>query len=155
MSFALDGLRVLEVGQVMAGPFCGLLLADMGADVIKIEKPNGGDDARRMGPPFVNGESAAFMAMNRNKRSAALDLKHPQGQQLLRRLAAHADVLVENFRPGTLETLGLGYAALRVEHPALIYCSLSGFGQTGPYRERGGFDLVAQGMTGLMSITPG
>lgn len=151
--FALDGVRVLDVSQVMAGPYCCLLLADMGADVIKIEKPQGGDDSRRMAPPFLNGESAAFLAMNRNKRSLALDLKQPAGQSIFRRLAARSDVLVENFRPGTLEGLGLGYAALSAEHPELIYCSISGFGQTGPYRERGGFDLVAQGMSGLMSIT--
>jgi crotonobetainyl-CoA:carnitine CoA-transferase CaiB-like acyl-CoA transferase len=153
MPFALDGLRVLDVSQVMAGPFCCLLLADMGAEVIKIEKPNGGDDARRMGPPFVNGESAAFMAMNRNKRSLALDLKHPEGKRFFRQLAARADVLVENFRPGTLDELGLGYARLSRDHPELIYCSISGYGQTGPNRERGGFDLVAQGVSGLMSIT--
>ena len=153
VALALDGLRVLDVTQVMAGPFCCMLLADMGADVIKIEKPNGGDDSRRMGPPFINGESAAFLAMNRNKRSLVLDLKQPEGQVLFRRLAAQADVMVENFRPGTLEELGLGYAALSADHPELIYCSISGFGQTGPYRERGGFDLVAQGMSGLMSIT--
>jgi crotonobetainyl-CoA:carnitine CoA-transferase CaiB-like acyl-CoA transferase len=150
---ALEGLRVLDVSQVMAGPYCCLLLADMGADVIKIEKPNGGDDSRRMAPPFINGESSAFLAMNRNKRSLALDIKKPEGREIFRRLAARADVLVENFRPGTLEALGLGYAELTAKHPELIYCSISGFGQTGPYRERGGFDLVAQGMSGLMSIT--
>jgi crotonobetainyl-CoA:carnitine CoA-transferase CaiB-like acyl-CoA transferase len=151
--FALDGMRVLDVSQVMAGPYCCMLLADMGADVIKIEKPEGGDDSRRMAPPFLRGESAAFLAMNRNKRSLALDLKQPAGQAIFRRLAARTDVLVENFRPGTLDALGLGYGALSADHPELIYCSISGFGQTGPYRERGGFDLVAQGMSGLMSIT--
>ncbi len=151
--FALDGVRVLDVSQVMAGPFCCLLLGDMGADVIKIEKPDGGDDSRRMAPPFIQGESAAFLAMNRNKRSLALDLKQPGGRTIFHRLAAEADVIVENFRPGTLEALGLGYSALSADHPELIYCSVSGFGQTGPYRERGGFDLVAQGMSGLMSIT--
>lgn len=151
--FALDGMRVLDVSQVMAGPFCCLLLADMGADVIKVEKPDGGDDSRRMAPPFVGGESAAFLAINRNKRSLALDLKRSEGKDVFQRLAAKADVLVENFRPGTMEGLGLGYAALSADHPELIYCSISGFGQTGPYRERGGFDLVAQGMSGLMSIT--
>lgn len=153
MPFALDGLRVLDVSQVMAGPFCCLLFGDMGAEVIKIEKPTGGDDSRRFGPPFLNGESAAFMAMNRNKRSLALDLKQSEGQKIMRQLAARADVLVENYRPGTLEALGLGYADLSREHPELIYCSISGYGQTGPDRERGGFDLIAQGVTGLMSIT--
>ncbi len=150
---ALEGVRVLDVTQVMAGPFCCMLLADMGADVIKIEKPNGGDDSRRMGPPFINGESAAFLAINRNKRSLALNLKQAEGRAICQQLAAKADILVENFRPGTMESLGLGYAALSADHPELIYCSISGFGQTGPYRERGGFDLVAQGMSGLMSIT--
>jgi crotonobetainyl-CoA:carnitine CoA-transferase CaiB-like acyl-CoA transferase len=149
----LEGVRVLDVTQVMAGPFCCLLLADMGADVLKVEKTDGGDDSRRMAPPFIEGESAAFLAMNRNKRSLALDLKKPQGRDLFRRLAARADVVVENFRPGTLEALGLGAQTLRAGHPELIYCSISGFGQTGPYRERGGFDLVAQGMSGLMSVT--
>jgi crotonobetainyl-CoA:carnitine CoA-transferase CaiB-like acyl-CoA transferase len=151
--FALDGVRVLDVSQVMAGPFCCLLLADMGADVIKIEKPHGGDDSRRMAPPFIHGESAAFLAMNRNKRSLVLDLKQPEGRAIFHRLAARSDVVVENFRPGTLEALGLSYPELSAHHPELIYCSISGFGQTGPYRERGGFDLVAQGMTGLMSVT--
>jgi len=149
----LEGMRVIDATQVMAGPFCCLLLADMGADVIKVEKPDGGDDSRRMAPPFIKGESAAFLAMNRNKRSLALDLKRPEGQDVFRRLASRADVVVENLRPGTLEALGLGHAALRADHPELIYCSISGFGQTGPYRERGGFDLVAQGMSGLMSVT--
>ena len=150
---ALDGVNVLDVTQVMAGPFCCMLLADMGANVIKVEKPKGGDDSRRMGPPFINGESAAFLAMNRNKRSLVLDLKQAEGREVFRRLASQADVLVENFRPGTMESLDLGYAELSAEHPELIYCSISGFGQTGPYRDRGGFDLVTQGMSGLMSIT--
>lgn len=152
-TLALQGVRVLDVSQVMAGPYCSLLLGDMGADVIKIEKPNGGDDSRRMAPPFLNGESAAFLAMNRNKRGLALDLKQAAGVEIFKQLAARADVIVENFRPGTMESLGLGYTALSENHPELIYCSVSGFGQTGPYRERGGFDLVAQGMSGLMSVT--
>jgi crotonobetainyl-CoA:carnitine CoA-transferase CaiB-like acyl-CoA transferase len=149
----LEGVRVLDTSQVMAGPFCCLLLGDMGADVVKVEKPRGGDDSRRMGPPFLNGEAAAFLAMNRNKRSLGLDLKQPEGQALFRRLAAWADIVVENYRPGTLDELGLGYASLSADHPELIYCSISGYGQTGPERERGGFDLVAQGLAGLMSIT--
>jgi crotonobetainyl-CoA:carnitine CoA-transferase CaiB-like acyl-CoA transferase len=152
-ALALEGLRVIDASQVMAGPYCCLLLADMGADVVKIEKPQGGDDSRRMGPPFVNGESAAFLAMNRNKRSLALDLKQPAGRAVFRRLAGQADVVVENYRPGTMADLGLGYADLAAGHPELIYCSISGYGQTGPYRERGGYDLVAQGVAGLMSIT--
>ncbi len=150
---ALEGVHVLDLSQIMAGPFCGMLLADMGADVVKVEKPGGGDDSRRMGPPFLSGESVAFLAMNRNKRGIVVDLKKPEGQALLRRLASRADVLVEGFRPGTLEELGLGCERMLSERPELIYCSISGFGQTGPYRERGGFDLVAQGMSGLMSVT--
>jgi crotonobetainyl-CoA:carnitine CoA-transferase CaiB-like acyl-CoA transferase len=144
---------VLDATQIMAGPFCTLLLADMGADVIKVERPDGGDDTRRMGPPFIAGESAAFLAMNRDKRSLALNLKTEEGKDLFRRLARRADVLVENFRPGTMEKLGLGYEAVREVNPGMIYCSISGFGQTGPYRLRGGFDLVAQGMSGLISST--
>ena len=150
---ALEGMVVLDATQIMAGPFCTLLLADMGADVIKVEHPDGGDDTRRMGPPFIAGESAAFLAMNRNKRSVALNLKAEDGKDLFRRLARRADVLVENFRPGTMERLGLGYETLREVNPGMIYCSISGFGQTGPYRLRGGFDLVAQGMSGLISST--
>ncbi len=137
----------------MAGPFCGLLLADMGADVIKVERPGTGDDTRRMGPAFIGGEAAAFLAINRNKRSVTLNLKSDQGREAFRRLAGRADVLIENYRPGTLDGLGLGYDNLRPLNQRLIYCSISAFGQTGPYRERGGFDLVAQGMSGLMSVT--
>ena len=152
-SLPLQGVVVLDCTQVMAGPFCSLLLADMGADVIKVEKPDGGDDNRRMGPPFINGRSAAFLAINRNKRGLALNLRSEEGAKVLKRLVEQADVVVENFRPGTMERLGLGYQELREIRPSLIYCSISGFGQTGPYRERGGFDLVAQGMSGLMSVT--
>ena len=149
----LNGLRVLDASQVMAGPYCSMLLADMGADVVKVEKPNGGDDARRLGPPFINGESAAFLGINRNKRSIGIDLKNPRGRELFSALADRADVVLENYRPGTMDALGLGYDTLSADRPELIYCSISGFGQSGPYRERGGFDLVAQGMSGLMSIT--
>ncbi|MBI4234487.1 MAG: CoA transferase [Chloroflexi bacterium] len=148
----LEGVRVLDCTQVMAGPFCTLLLADMGADVVKVERPDGGDDTRRLAP-FVNGVSAAFLIVNRNKRSLALDLKRQEGQEVFRRLARDADILVENFRPGTMERFGLAYPQLRELNPSLIYCSVSGFGQTGPYRDRGGFDLVAQGMSGIMSVT--
>ncbi|MFQ5839100.1 MAG: CaiB/BaiF CoA transferase family protein [Candidatus Methylomirabilales bacterium] len=152
-SRALEGMVVIDTTQIMAGPFCTLLLGDMGADVIKIERPDGGDDTRRMGPPFIAGESAAFLAMNRNKRSLVLNLKTDAGKELFRRLVRRADVLVENFRPGTMEKLGLGYEAIRTVNVGIIYCSISGFGQTGPYRLRGGFDLVAQGMSGLIGIT--
>jgi crotonobetainyl-CoA:carnitine CoA-transferase CaiB-like acyl-CoA transferase len=149
----LDGIKVLDLTQFMAGPFCTMLLADMGADVIKIEKPNGGDDIRRSGPPFINGESAAFMGINRNKRSIVIDLKSGEGQSIVRRMAGAADVVVENMRPGTMDRMGLGYEDLHKENPALVYCSISGFGTTGPYKDRPGFDLMAQGMSGLMSIT--
>lgn len=150
---ALEGIRVVELTQIMAGPFCGMLLADLGAEVIKIEKPRGGDDSRRMAPPYYNGESAAFLAMNRNKYGMALDIRTPVGKELLWRLIATADVLIENFRPGTMQRLGFAYEAVHRKHPALIYCSISGFGQTGPDHERGGFDLVAQAMSGLISVT--
>ena len=149
----LEGMKVLDFTQIMAGPFCAMLLADMGADVIKVEKPSGGDDTRRMGPPFINGESAAFLGINRNKRSIILDIKNERGVGIAHRMASEADVLIQNFRPGTLERVGLGYEDARKLNPALVYCNISGFGNTGPYKNRGGFDLVAQGMSGLMSIT--
>ena len=153
MSGPLAGVRVLELAQIMAGPTCGMLLADLGADVIKVERIPGGDDTRSMDRPKVHGESAAFMAMNRNKRGMALNLKVPAAQSALKRMVARADVVTENYRKGTMEKLGLGYEALRAINPALIYCSISGFGRTGPYAERGGYDLIAQGMSGLMAMT--
>ena len=149
----LAGLRVLEVTQIMSGPTCGLLLADMGADVIKIEKIPGGDDARGYRDPQVGGVSAPFMMMNRNKRGLALNLKSPKGRALLLKMVKNADVLVENFRGGTMDKLGLGYEALKAENPGLIYCAITGYGRTGPYADKGGFDLIAQGFAGLMSIT--
>jgi len=149
----LAGMRVLELAHVMAGPTCGLMLADLGADVIKVERVPGGDDTRRSVPPEVGGESAAFLMMNRNKRGIALDLKHPSAREILLRLMRKTDVLIENYRRDTMAKLGLGYDALKAENPALIYCEISGFGRTGPYADRGGFDLIAQGMSGLMSIT--
>jgi crotonobetainyl-CoA:carnitine CoA-transferase CaiB-like acyl-CoA transferase len=152
-TFPLAGMVVLDLTQIMAGPVCTMLLADMGADVIKIERPNGGDDTRRMGTPYAGGLAAGFLALNRNKRSLALNLQDDRGCQVFRRLLETADVVVENFRPGVMERLGLGYAELVQDRPSLVYCSISGFGGTGPYRNRGGFDLVAQGMSGLMSIT--
>ena len=152
-SLSLSGMVVLDLSQIMAGPVCTMTLADMGADVIKIERPNGGDDSRRMGPPFIQGWSAGFLAVNRNKRSLALDLRHQDGKRVFLQLLEKADVVVENFRPGTMERLGLDHATLAELKPSLVYCSISGFGATGPYRGRGGFDLVAQGMSGLMSIT--
>ncbi|KAB1072778.1 CaiB/BaiF CoA transferase family protein [Methylobacterium planeticum] len=149
----LAGVRVIELAHIMAGPVCGLMLGDMGAEVIKVEKFEGGDDTRRSVPPALEGESAAYLMMNRGKQGIALDLKAPEGKLVLRRLLAGADILIENYRAGTMERLGLGYDSLKAEFPGLIYASLSGFGRSGPYADRAGFDLVAQGMSGLMSIT--
>ncbi|MCY4474498.1 MAG: CoA transferase [Chloroflexi bacterium] len=149
----LDGIKVLDCSQILAGPYCSMLLADMGADVVKIEKPSGGDDTRRMGPPFLEGESAAFLAMNRNKRSVVLDFKNADGVAAMRRMLADADVIIENYRAGVMGRLGLDYDAVRELNPGIIYCSISGFGRTGPYAERAGFDLIAQGMSGVMSFT--
>ena len=149
----LSGMKVIDLTHVMAGPTCTLMLADMGADVIKVEKVPDGDDTRRSVPPKIGEEAAAFMMMNRNKRGIALDLKKEGGRNVLQRLLAGADVVVENYRPGTMAKLGFDYEELRQANPGLIYCALSGFGRSGPYGHRGGFDLVAQAMSGLMSIT--
>jgi crotonobetainyl-CoA:carnitine CoA-transferase CaiB-like acyl-CoA transferase len=149
----LSGLKVVDLTHVMAGPTCTLMLADMGADVIKVEKKPDGDDTRKMVPPKIGDEAAPYLMMNRNKRGIVIDLKTKGGAEILHRLVKSADVLVENFAPGVLERLGFGYEALRRENPALIYCSLSGFGRTGPYKERRGFDLVAQAMSGIMTFT--
>jgi crotonobetainyl-CoA:carnitine CoA-transferase CaiB-like acyl-CoA transferase len=149
----LAGLKVIDLTHVMAGPTCTLMLADMGADVIKVEKVPDGDDTRRAVPPAIEGEAAAFMMMNRNKRGIALDLKSAGGRRVLRHLLEDADVVVENYRPGTMARLGFDYERLVKDNPGLIYCALSGFGRTGPYGHRGGFDLVAQAMSGIMSIT--
>ncbi len=148
----LQGMRVIELAHIMAGPVCGLMLADMGADVIKVEKPTG-DDSRRFVPPEIEGESAAYMMMNRNKRGIALNLKDQTAVDVLRKLLSEADVVIENYRKGTMAKLGLSYEELAEANPRLIYCEISGFGRTGPYAHRGGFDLIAQGMSGLMSIT--
>jgi len=150
---ALDGIKVIELAQIMAGPTCGMLLADMGADVIKVEKLPGGDDTRSYSEPSINGESAAFMMLNRNKRGIAVNLKTAGGLEVVKRLLADADVVTENYRKGTLEKLGLGYDVLEKLNPRLIYCAVSGYGRTGPYADKGGFDLIAQGFSGLMSIT--
>jgi crotonobetainyl-CoA:carnitine CoA-transferase CaiB-like acyl-CoA transferase len=149
----LSGVRVLELAQIMAGPTCGMLLADMGADVVKIEKLPGGDDARDYRAPSVNGVSAPFMMLNRNKRGIALDLKQSAGRGVLLRMVQSADVLTENYRRGTMERLSLGYDALSRVNPGLIYCAISGYGREGPWADKGGFDLIAQGFAGLMSIT--
>jgi crotonobetainyl-CoA:carnitine CoA-transferase CaiB-like acyl-CoA transferase len=153
MTSPLNGITILDLTRVLSGPYCTMLLADMGARVIKIEQPRGGDDTRHWGPPFLGTESAYFLSINRNKESVTLDFKQPEGRALLDRLIAKADVIVENFRPGALAKLGLDYASLSQAHPRLIYCSISGFGQTGPRRKEPGYDAVLQGEGGLMSIT--
>ncbi len=149
----LDGITVLDLTRVLSGPYCTMLLADMGARVIKIEQPGKGDDTRAWGPPFLEGESAYFLSINRNKEGVTLDFKHAEGRALLERLIARSDVVVENFRPGTLAKLGLDYATLAPRYPRLVYCSISGFGQTGPRTKEAGYDAVMQGEGGLMSIT--
>src|SRR6187397_1018040 len=148
---ALHGLRVIDVTQVMAGPFCSMLLADLGADVIKIEPPQG--DSTRTMPGAVGTDSPSFNAVNRGKRSVVLNLKTRDGVDAVRTLARSADIFVENYRPGVMESLGLDYASLSAFNPRLIYASISGYGQTGPHRGKGGFDLVAQGVSGIMSVT--
>lgn len=149
----LAGMRVIDLSQIMAGPTCSMLLADMGADVIKVEKLPGGDDSRAYREPRVNQVSAPFMIMNRNKRGIAVNLKLTQGRAILLRMLEDADVLLENFRGGALEKLGLGYDVLSAANPGLIYCAISGYGRSGPYADKGGFDLIAQGFAGLMSVT--
>jgi crotonobetainyl-CoA:carnitine CoA-transferase CaiB-like acyl-CoA transferase len=149
----LDGITVLDLTRVLSGPYCTMLLADMGARVIKVEQPGKGDDTRAWGPPFLEGESAYFLSINRNKESVTLDFKHPDGRALLEQLIGKADVLVENFRPGTLTKLGLDYETLSTRYPRLVYCSISGFGHTGPRWKQPGYDAVMQAEGGLMSIT--
>lgn len=158
MAGALDGIRVLDLSRVLAGPWATQCLADLGADVIKIEKPGSGDDTRSWGPPFFesdNGDRMAgyFMSANRNKRSVAVDMATPEGQEIVRRLAAECDILVENFKAGGLEKYGLDYASLAKVNPGLIYCSITGFGHTGPYKDRPGYDFLVQGLGGMMSVT--
>jgi crotonobetainyl-CoA:carnitine CoA-transferase CaiB-like acyl-CoA transferase len=149
----LKGIKVVELAQIMAGPTCGMLLADMGADVIKVEKLPGGDDTRTYSQPSINGESAAFMMLNRNKLGIAVNLKVEGGLEVVKRLLADADVVTENYRMGTLEKLGLGWDVLKELNPRLVYCVVSGYGRSGPYADKGGFDLIAQGFSGLMSVT--
>jgi crotonobetainyl-CoA:carnitine CoA-transferase CaiB-like acyl-CoA transferase len=157
---ALAGVRVLDLSRVLAGPWAGQLLADLGADVVKVERPGAGDDTRAWGPPWLNdpegrstGESAYYLSANRNKRSVTIDLASPEGQSLVRQLASKADVLLENFKVGGLTQYGLDYASLKAINPRLVYCSITGFGQTGPYSSRAGYDFLIQGMGGLMSLT--
>ena len=149
----LEGFTVLDLTRVLSGPYCTMHLADMGARVIKIEQPGRGDDTRGFGPPFLQGESTYFLSVNRNKESVTLDFKHSEGRALLDRLIAQSDVVVENFRPGALAKLGLDYATLADRHPRLIYCSISGFGQTGPRSTEAGYDAMIQAEGGLMSLT--
>ena len=159
MTEALAGIRVLDLSRILAGPTCTQLLGDLGADIIKIERPGAGDDTRKWGPPYVEGrdgptaESAYYLCANRNKRSVAIDIASTAGQALVRQLLAHCDVLVENFKVGDLGRYGLGWEQLRPDFPRLVYCSITGFGQTGPYAPRAGYDYLAQGLGGIMSIT--
>ena len=157
---SLDGIRVLDLSRVLAGPWCTQTLADLGADVIKIERPGSGDDTRSWGPPFLRGddgtesrEAAYYLGANRNKRSVTCDIARPEGQQLIRELVAHCDVFIENFKVGDMARYGLDYASLKAINARLVYCSLTGFGQSGPYAPRAGYDYIIQGMGGLMSVT--
>ena len=156
----LEGVRVVDLTRALAGPYCTMMLGDLGADVIKIEQPGRGDDSRGWGPPFVGkpygpypGESAYFIAANRNKRSVTVNLKSPEGQEIVRRLVSISDALVENFRTGVLDEMGLGHKNLRGLNPRLVYCSISGYGRTGPYAERPGYDFIIQAEGGMMGIT--
>lgn len=153
MTMPLEGVRVLDLSRVLAGPFATMLLGDLGAEIIKIEEPGVGDETRSWGPPFISGESAYFMSINRNKKSMTLNLKHEKGKQIVLDIAKKSDVIIENFRPGVVERLGLDYESIRNVNPAVIYCSISGFGQTGPYRTRAAYDLILQGIGGFMGIT--
>src|SRR5216110_227850 len=151
-ALALEGIRVVDCSRVLAGPFCAMLLSDLGADVIKVEDTGSGDESRTW-PPHKDGESAAFLVINRNKRDIALDLKQPEGVEALKRLVAGADVLIENFRTGTMESFGLGYDTLAALNPGLVYCSISAFGRTGPRKDGAGYEALMQAFSGIMSIT--
>ena len=153
MAGPLDGIRVLDLSRVLTGPFCSMLLGDLGAEVIKIEIPKTGDDTRQWGPPFIHGESAYFLSINRNKKSVTLDLSKDKGREILYALAEKSDVLLENFRPGVTTRLQVDYPTLVKKNPRLIYCSITSYGHTGPYRDRLAYDLVLQAMGGLMGIT--
>jgi formyl-CoA transferase len=149
---ALEDIVVVDLSRVLAGPYCTMLLGDYGAEVIKIEQPGAGDGSRQWGPPWIEGESAYFMSINRNKKSVTLDLKSAVGQRILKELVAQADVLIENFKPGTTERMGIDYATLTLENPGLVYCSITGYGQTGPYKDRPGYDFMIQAQGGIMSL---
>ncbi len=152
MALPLEGVRVLDLTNVMAGPYCSMVLGDMGADVVKLESTDGGDTSRRFDPQ-VNGESYCFAVLNRNKKSLAIDMKDVRGKEIVLKLAAKADIVMENFRPGVVNKLGFDYERLKAVNPAIVYASMSGFGQTGPYGRKGGFDIIAQGMSGIMMMT--
>ncbi|MBX7213495.1 MAG: CoA transferase [Thermoflexales bacterium] len=152
-SGALAGVRVLDLSRVLAGPFCTQVLSDYGAEIFKVEQPGSGDGTRQWGPPWMGDQSAYFTAVNRNKQSLTVNLKHPEGRAVIARLAGQCDVLIENFLPGAMDEMGLGYAALSAGHPGLIYCAVTGYGHTGPWRDRPGYDLAIQAQSGLMSIT--
>src|SRR6185312_13673385 len=149
----LSGIRVADFTRVVAGPYCTMQLSDLGAEVIKVEQPGKGDDSRGWGPPFVEGEGAYYLAINRNKKSVCINLHAADGVELARKLILKSDVVVENFRPGLMDRLGLGYEDLCKDHPGLIYCSISGFGQSGPYRDRSGYDVIVSALGGLLGIT--
>lgn len=153
MPLALKGIKVLDLSRILTGPYCTMMLADMGAEVLKVEAPGTGDDTRQWGPPFLEGESTYFLSVNRNKRSLTLNLKHQEGKEVFLKLVQWADVLVENFRPGTMERLGFGYERLREINPGLVYCTISGFGNSGPYKDKPGYDVLAQAMGGMMGVT--
>ena len=150
---ALEGVRVLDLTRALAGPYCSMMLGDYGADVVKIELPGAGDDTRKWGPPFIGEESAYFLSVNRNKRSITLNLRHPSGKQLFMDMAKDAEVVLENFTPGVVDRLGIDYQSVKAINPGVVYCSISGFGQTGPYRNKSAYDQVMQGMGGIMSLT--
>jgi crotonobetainyl-CoA:carnitine CoA-transferase CaiB-like acyl-CoA transferase len=153
MSGALEGIRIIDVSRVLAGPFCSMILGDLGAEVIKIEHYKTGDETRGWGPPFVNGESAYYLCANRNKQSITLNLKSEEGKEIFRRLVTSSDIVVQNFKAGTMEKMGLGYESLKELNPTLIMASITGFGSTGPYKDLPGYDYIIQAMSGLMSIT--
>ena len=149
----LEGIRILDLTRVLSGPYCTMLLGDLGAEVIKVERPGEGDDTRAFGPPFQGDQAAYFLSINRNKKSITLDMKSERGKEVLWRLVNVSDVLVENFRTGAMERLGFGYEVVRARHPAMIYCSISGFGDTGPQKDRAGYDVIVQGEAGIMDLT--
>jgi crotonobetainyl-CoA:carnitine CoA-transferase CaiB-like acyl-CoA transferase len=149
----LEGIRILDLTRVLSGPYCTMLLGDLGAEVIKVERPGEGDDTRAFAPPFQGDQAAYFLSINRNKKSITLDMKSERGKEILWRLVDLSDVLVENFRPGAMDRLGFGYEAVRARRPAMIYCSISGFGDTGPQKDRAGYDVIVQGEAGIMDLT--